>query len=59
MPGVTGVWEVDEFLDRDLILAEIELTDEDQAVDVPAEIAAVMDREVTDDPSFSNYKLSR
>jgi CYTH domain-containing protein len=59
MPGVTGVWEIDEFLDRDLVLAEIELTHEDQVVVVPPEIAAVMDREVTDDPSFSNYKLSR
>jgi CYTH domain-containing protein len=59
MPGATGVWEVDEFLDRDLVLAEIELADENEVVEVPAEIAAVMDREVTDDPSFTNYKLSR
>ena len=44
VPGASGVWEVDEFLDRELVLAEI---------------AAVMDREVTDDPAFSNYKLSR
>ena len=59
VPGASGVWEVDEFLDRELVLAEIELTDEDQVVELPAEIAAVMDREVTDDPAFSNYKLSR
>ena len=25
VPGVSGVWEVDEFLDRELVLAEIEL----------------------------------
>ena len=25
MPGTTGTWEVDEFLDRELVLAEIEL----------------------------------
>lgn len=59
VPGVTGTWEVDEFLDRELVLAEIELTHEDQVVEVPAEIAAVMDREVTDDLTFTNYKLSR
>ena len=59
LPGATGVWEVDEFLDRELILAEIELEAEDQPVEIPPEIAAVMDREVTDEPAFSNYKLSR
>ena len=59
VPGATGVWEVDEFLDRELILAEIELEAEDQPVEIPPEIAAVMDREVTDEPAFSNYKLSR
>lgn len=59
VPGATGVWEVDEFLDRELFLAEIELDDENQPVEVPDEIAAVLEREVTDDPSFTNYKLSR
>src|SRR5437016_5663261 len=29
VPGDGGVWEVDEFLDRDLVLAEIELTSVD------------------------------
>jgi CYTH domain-containing protein len=59
MPGTTGTWEVDEFLDRELVLAEIELDDEDQVIEVPPEIAAVMEREVTDEPAFSNYRLSR
>jgi CYTH domain-containing protein len=60
VPVPDGVWEVDEFLDRDdLILAEIELTSVDQYIDPTPEIADVMVREVTHEPSFTNYKLSR
>ena len=55
--GVT--WEVDEFLDRELVLAEIELESEDQHIDIPASIASVLVREVTDEQGFSNYRLSR
>lgn len=52
-------WEIDEFLDRTLALAEIELTRADQPVEIPAAIAAVLVREVTDEPSFTNYQLAR
>src|SRR5205085_487786 len=59
VPGDGGVWEVDEFLDRDLVLAEIELTSVDQHIEPTPEIAAVIIREVTGEPAFSNYKLAR
>jgi CYTH domain-containing protein len=60
VPAGERVWEVDEFLDREgLVLAEIELERADEAVTPPADIAAVIVREVTDEPAFSNYKLSR
>src|ERR1051326_3701174 len=56
VPSDGLVWEIDEFLDREgLYLAEIELSHVDQAPTPPREIAAVIVREVTNAPSFSNY----
>ncbi|MGB0646087.1 MAG: hypothetical protein ACPGQS_02870 [Bradymonadia bacterium] len=52
-------WELDEFVDRDLVLLEIELTHEDQIVSMPDAFRAVLSREVTDDKSFTNWALSR
>lgn len=50
-------WEIDEFLGdhRGLWLAEIELKAEDQNVTLPAWI----DREVTQDPNFTNIALAK
>ena len=47
-------WEIDEFLgdNAGLIVAEIELTSEDQAFDMPAWIG----EEVTGDPRYYNAK---
>jgi CYTH domain-containing protein len=60
IPSGNHVWEVDEFLDRDaLVLAEIELERADENVVPPPRIAAVIVREVTNEPEFSNYSLSR
>jgi len=60
IPSGNTVWEVDEFLDRDaLVLAEIELERADETVAPPPAIASVIVREVTDEPEFSNYTLSR
>ena len=60
VPSGGKTWEVDEFLDRHaFFLAEIELERADESVTPPAEIAAVIVREVTDEPGFSNYRLSR
>ncbi len=53
-----GVWEIDEFLDRHLVLAEIELERVDQIIDMPDFVSAVLDREVTDDAAFTNYSLA-
>ncbi|MBF0185078.1 MAG: CYTH domain-containing protein [Magnetococcales bacterium] len=49
------LWEVDEFagLNQGLILAEVELISEEQAVVLPAWIA----REVSDDPRYFNSSL--
>jgi CYTH domain-containing protein len=60
VPAGNHTWEVDEFLDRDaLVLAEVELERADERIEPPPAIAAVIVREVTDEPAFSNYRLSR
>jgi CHAD domain-containing protein/CYTH domain-containing protein len=53
------VWEVDEFLDRDLVLAEIELPTSETKVELPPWLRDVLDREVTDEPDYSNARLAR
>jgi CYTH domain-containing protein len=53
------VWEVDEFLDRDLWLAEIELPSEEHPFEVPAWLAAAAPREVTESGEYANRKLAR
>ena len=53
-------WEIDEFLDRDgLWLAEVELERVDQEVSPPQWLSTTIDREVTDDPRFTNHALAR
>ncbi len=49
------IWEIDEFdgENRGLILAEVELSSEDQAVDLPDWIGA----EVSEDPRYYNANL--
>jgi len=53
------VWEIDEFLDRDLVLAEIELPRSEMKVELPPWLKDVLDREVTDEPEYSNARLAR
>jgi CHAD domain-containing protein/CYTH domain-containing protein len=55
--GVT--WEIDEFLDRELVLAEVELPSQDAAIEVPDWLRPYVVREVTGDPEYSNRKLAR
>jgi CYTH domain-containing protein len=52
-------WEIDEFTDRELVLAEIELADADEPVDIPAWLRPVLVREVTDERLFTNRSLAR
>jgi CYTH domain-containing protein len=54
-----GLWEIDEFLDRPALwLAELELMHADQVVEVPAWLAPFVEREVTDDPRYTNRALA-
>jgi adenylate cyclase len=52
-------WEIDEFLDRELVLAEVELPSQDTAIEVPEWLRPYVVREVTGDPEYSNRKLAR
>jgi len=53
------VWEVDEFLDRDLVLAEIELPTSETVFELPPWLKDVLDREVTEEPEYSNARLAQ
>ena len=53
------IWEVDEFRDRTLVVAEIELSATDAYVDLPTWLQAVMKREVTNEPEYANAHLAR
>ena len=52
-------WEIDQFLDRDLVLAEVELPDPATAVELPKWLEGFVVREVTEDPEFLNLHLAR
>ena len=52
------VWEVDEFTDRDLVLAEVELPSEDVQPKLPDWIAPYVVREVTDESEYVNANLA-
>jgi CHAD domain-containing protein/CYTH domain-containing protein len=51
-------WEIDEFRDRSLVLAEVELTSPSDEVTPPDWLRPHIVREVTDDAEYSNYRLA-
>lgn len=59
VPAGELTWEIDEFVDRELVLAEIELPSEDTEVEIPDWLAPYVVREVTDDPSYLNLNLAK
>jgi len=52
-------WEIDEFTDRPLVLAEIELPSADTPVELPDWLASCVEREVTGEPAYLNSTLAR
>ena len=55
-----ATWEIDEFLDREgLWLAEIELERVDDVVVPPDWLREAIEREVTDEPQYTNHALAR
>ena len=59
VPEGNLVWEIDQFLDRDLVLAEVELgPGAPTEVEIPAWLRPHVEREVTGDEAYSNFKLA-
>jgi CYTH domain-containing protein len=58
LPTGELAWEIDEFLDRDLWLAEVELPQRDTVVELPVWLKADVIREVTGEAEFLNYNLA-
>jgi len=52
-------WEIDEFTDRELFLAEVELPHADTEVELPDWLAPYVEREVTGEAEYVNYNLGR
>lgn len=52
-------WEIDEFLDRSLVLAELEIESADARIEMPGWLKAVLVREVTEEKAYTNRNLAR
>lgn len=59
VPDGELTWEIDEFLDRELVLAEVELPDPDIVPEPPDWLVPCVDREVTGEEEFLNVNLAR
>lgn len=59
VPNGSDVWEIDEFTDRTLFLAELELHHADARVAIPDWLSAVLVREVTEEKEYTNRSLAR
>jgi CYTH domain-containing protein len=59
VPDESLVWELDDFTDRALVLAEVELPSESTEVTLPAWLAPFVVREVTSEPAYLNLRLAR
>jgi CHAD domain-containing protein/CYTH domain-containing protein len=58
VPEAGLIWEIDEFTDRELVLAEVELPSEDVAPEVPEWLEPYVVREVTGDAEYINVNLA-
>jgi CYTH domain-containing protein len=59
VPDGPRTWEIDEFTDRTLHLAELEIPTRETAIIIPDWLQPVLVRDVTDDGSYSNSRLAR
>jgi CYTH domain-containing protein len=54
-----GTWEIDEFLDRPLVLAELELSDASEKPEIPDWLAPHVVRDVSCEAEYTNLHLAR
>lgn len=59
IPDGAHIWEIDVFLDRDLVLAEVELGEVNESVTLPAWLVPYVERDVTHEPAYVNAVLAR
>ena len=59
MPEGNHHWEIDVFLDRQLVLAEIELQSMNEVITPPAWLAPYIVRDVTGESAYFNSELAR
>ncbi|MEK7401103.1 MAG: adenylate cyclase [Gemmatimonadota bacterium] len=59
VPNGADHWEIDEFTDRPLVLAELEIPRADAPVAFPDWLRPVLVREVTDEREYTNRSLAR
>ena len=59
IPDGDRYWEIDEFLDRDLVLAEMEIPSADTEITIPEWLRPVLVRDVTGDRAYTNRSLAR
>jgi CYTH domain-containing protein len=59
VPDGAVEWEIDEFVDRELVLAEVELKSPDANPAPPAWLAPFVVRDVTGEPEYLNLNLAR
>ena len=59
IPDAGRYWEVDEFLDRDLVLAEMEIPSADTEIAVPEWLRPTLVRDVTGERNYTNRSLAR
>lgn len=59
VPAGRLTWEVDEFTDRDLVLAELEIPSVDFRIEIPGWLEPFLVRDVTDEKGFGNHELAR
>lgn len=53
------IWEIDEFTDRELVLAELEIPSAGTRIVMPGWLTPALVREVTDEPQYTNRSLAR
>lgn len=53
------IWEIDQFLDFELVLAEAELPSTDASLEIPGWLHPCIVREVTEESAFRNFELAR
>jgi CYTH domain-containing protein len=59
VPDGDRIWEIDEFLDRELVLAEVELENEGEEVVPPEWLKPYVVRDVTGEPEYVNLNLAK